>query len=195
MISFVFFFLAFICFFVFSWGVVYFFQPQTPRHFFLLFILLFGFLASILNLKMFPPQSNTDYLNFTCALLAFLTSALTVWNTFYSVLWGFSGGLLAELTERVELRDVNKLIDSYENGQSKQETSEMTLKIDSNTKIDRMLRRRLPNLIEGKFVYFQNEKLFILPKGMWISRLTKILYVFFALGRGGGIVENKERNA
>ena len=47
-----------------------------------------------------------------CLLLQMLM-CLTMWNSFYSLLWGFSGGLMHDLYNDEELRHVDRLVRSY----------------------------------------------------------------------------------
>ena len=67
-----------------------------------------------------------------CLLLQLLL-CLTMWNTFYSLLWGFSGGLCHDLFNDERVRQVDRLVRSYE----------------GEGDLDRILARRAPNLVAG----------------------------------------------
>jgi hypothetical protein len=106
----------------------------------------------------------------TCLLLQALL-CLTMWNSFYSLLWGFSGGLMHDLYNEAELRHVDRLVRSYE----------------GDAGLDRILARRLPNLAAGGYVDLRGETLRLRWKGRIIALGTLAAFKTFSLGMGGGI--------
>jgi hypothetical protein len=96
---------------------------------------------------------------------------LTIWNTFYSLLWGFSGGLMHDLYNHEQVRDVGRLVGSYR----------------GEGTIDRILGRRLPNLETGGYVELTDHELRLRPKGRVIALGTLVAFKLFSLGMGGGI--------
>jgi len=89
-----------------------------------------------------------DALGLLAALLLQLLACLTMWNAFYSLLWGFSGSLMHDLFTDATLRDRERLIKSYE----------------GDGEMDRILARRVPNLVRGGWVATDGQSL-TLPVG------------------------------
>ena len=81
-------------FFACSWTTVRFFHPREPRRFFLLYALLLLVATTVVILRYWPIVSEEDALGLLAALLLQLLACLTMWNAFYSLLWGFSGSLM-----------------------------------------------------------------------------------------------------
>ena len=106
-----------------------------------------------------------------CCLLLQALMCLTLWNSFYSLLWGFSGGLIHDLYNDVDLRHVDRLIRSYE----------------GDAGLDRILARRLPNLAAGGYIDLQGDTLRLRWKGRIIASGTLVAFKTFSLGMGGGI--------
>ena len=53
--------------------------------------------------------------------------------------------------------------------------------------VDRMMARRLPNLVSGGWVSADNNTLRLLPKGRVIALGTLASFKLFSLGMGGGV--------
>jgi hypothetical protein len=105
-----------------------------------------------------------------CLLLQALI-CLTLWNAFYSLLWGFSGGLMHDLYNETDLRHVDRLVGSYE----------------GDAGVDRILARRLPNLAAGGYIDLRDDTLHLRWKGRVIALGTLVAFKTFSLGMGGGI--------
>jgi hypothetical protein len=94
-----------------------------------------------------------------------------MWNSFYSLLWGFSGGLMHDLYNEPALRQVDALIASYQ----------------GEGALDRILSRRLPNLEAGGYLEQRRDVLRLRWKGRIIAIGTLAAFKAFSLGMGGGI--------
>jgi hypothetical protein len=94
-----------------------------------------------------------------------------MWNAFYSVLWGFSGSLIYDLFNEPALRNRERLIRSYE----------------GDGEIDRIMARRLPNLMRGGWVDRHSDTLRLRPKGALLALGTIASFKVFSLGMGGGV--------
>ena len=110
-------------------------QPREPRLFFLGYALLLlagGRATSTCD----SGRSSTidDALGSLRCLLLQVLMCLTMWNAFYSLLWGFSGGLMHDLYNDAALRD---------RGAARSDRTRAT------ARLDRILARRLPNLDAG----------------------------------------------
>ena len=92
-------------FFASSWITVRFFRPREPRRFFLLYALLLLAGTFIVIRRFWPFTRAEDVLGLVAALLLQLLACLTMWNAFYSLLWGFSGSLMHDLFTDAALRD------------------------------------------------------------------------------------------
>ncbi len=100
-----------------------------------------------------------------------LLACLTMWNAFYSLLWGFSGSLMHDVFNDPVLRHRDRLIRSYE----------------GDGEVDRIMARRLPNLARGGWVDLDGNTLQLRPKGRLLAFGTLASFKFFSLGMGGGI--------
>jgi hypothetical protein len=121
--------------------------------------------------RIWPLESLDDRAGLLACLLAQALVCLTMWNFFYSVLWGFSGGLIHDLYNEPDLRDVDRLVRSYDRGDG----------------LDRILARRLPNLAAGGYIDLQEGTLRLRPKGRFIAWGTLAAFKAFSLGMGGGV--------
>lgn len=146
-------------------------RPRQPRHFFLAYGILLLAAAAVLYMWLWPLQTTDDGVGLAACLSLQALLCLTMWNTFYSVLWGFSGSLMYDLYTNTGLRRVGALVRSYER--------------DSG--LDRILSRRLPNLASGGYVDLQGETLRLRPKGRVIATGTLLAFKVFSLGMGGGV--------
>jgi hypothetical protein len=158
-------------FFVCSWTTVRFFHPREPRRFFLLFALALLVATTVVILHYWPIVSVEDALGLLASLLLQLLACLTMWNAFYSLLWGFSGSLMHDLFTDATLRDRERLIKSYE----------------GDGEMDRILARRVPNLVRGGWVATDGQWLTLRPKGRLMAIGTLVSFKVFSLGMGGGI--------
>jgi hypothetical protein len=146
-------------------------RPKQPRRFFLAYGLLLLLVAAAIYLAVWPLQTIDDGAGLVACLSLQALLCLTMWNTFYSVLWGFSGGLMHDLYSQESLRNVGRLVRSYE----------------GNGGLDRILSRRLPNLAAGGYVDLRDGTLSLRPKGRAIALGTLLAFKVFSLGMGGGV--------
>ncbi len=158
-------------FFAISLATVRVFGPREPRRFFLFYAITLLGVGAWVYLARWPLARIDDAVGLGACLLLQLLACLTMWNAFYSLLWGFSGSLMHDLFTEPGLRDRELLIRSYvgEDG------------------VDRILARRLPNLVRGGWVDLQDRSLRLRPKGRVIARGTLAAFKLFSLGMGGGI--------
>ena len=120
---------------------------------------------------LWPIDRIEDALGLACSLLLQVLACLTMWNTFYSVLWGFSGSLMHDMFNDTALCHRERLIRSYE----------------GNDALDRILARRLPNLVRGGWVDLRDDALCVRPKGLIVAIGTLASFKLFSLGMGGGV--------
>jgi len=158
-------------FFLLSLATVRVFQPRDPKRFFFLFgVGLLAASAFVLTWAC-PLRETTDALGLVACLLLQALACLTLWNAFYSLLWGFSGSLMHDLFTDAHLRDRERLIKSYE----------------GDGEMDRILARRVPNLVRGGWVATDGQWLTLRPKGRLMAIGTLVSFKVFSLGMGGGI--------
>lgn len=160
-----------ILFLVCSWATVRFLRPRDPKRYFVLYAAALAVALVAVYVARWPLVRLEDALGLAACLLLQTLACLTFWNAFYSLLWGFSGSLMHDLINDVTLRDAERLIRSYE----------------GDGEIDRLLARRLPNLVGGGWVTFDPPTLRLRPKGRLIAAGTVAAFKFFSLGMGGGI--------
>jgi hypothetical protein len=146
-------------------------QPRQPRLFFLAYGTALLALTAYVQLRIWPLATIVDGFGLLGCLLLQALMCLTMWNTFYSLLWGFSGGLMHDLYNHEQLRDVGRLVRSYR----------------GEGTIDRILGRRLPNLEAGGYVELKDHELHLRRKGRVIALGTLAAFKLFSLGMGGGI--------
>jgi hypothetical protein len=160
-----------IAFFVASLVTVRGLRPRDPKRFFLAYAALVVLADALLYLRLWPIARIEDALGLACDLSLQLLACLTMWNAFYSVLWGFSGSLMYDLFNEPALRHRERLIRSYE----------------GDGELDRILARRLPNLIQGGFINRDGSTLRLRPKGVLLAVGTLASFKLFSLGMGGGV--------
>jgi len=158
-------------FFALSWATVFLFHPRDPKRFFLGYALLLLAATALTYRALWPIVRIEDALGLACDLLLQLLACLTIWNAFYSVLWGFSGSLICDLFNEPALRHRDRLIESYEGGGD----------------LDRIMARRLPNLVRGGWVARDDRTLRLRPKGVVMAIGTLASFKVFSLGMGGGV--------
>ena len=158
-------------FFLLSLATVRIFRPRDPKRFFLAFALLLLVAAGLVYVSLWPIERLEEALGFVSGLLVQLLACLTIWNAFYSVLWGFSGSLMYDLFNDESLRDRERLIRSYA----------------GDGPVDRILARRLPNLVSGGWVDSRGQTLRLRPKGRMMALGTLAACKVFSLGMGGGV--------
>jgi hypothetical protein len=146
-------------------------RPRQPRVFFLSYAVLLLFVSAYVYLRVWPLTTLDDGIGLLSCLLLQMLACLTMWNAFYSLLWGFSGGLMYDLYNDERLRHVDRLVSSYE----------------GDGDLDRILSRRLPNLANGGYLELQNRTLRLRPKGRAIALGTLAAFKVFSLGMGGGV--------
>ena len=135
-------------------------------------VLLWSLAASALvYVSRWPLNSEEDALGLIGGLLAQLLVCLTMWNAFYSLLWGFSGSMMYDLFNDASLRDREALIKSYA----------------GDGVVDRILARRLPNLVRGGWIDTHDQALTLRPKGRLLALGTMASFKLFSLGMGGGV--------
>ena len=160
-------------FLVLSWTTVRVFRPRDPKRFFLAYALLLLIGAALLYQALWPIERIEDALGLACDLLLQLLACLTLWNAFYSLLWGFSGSLIYDMFNQPALCHRDRLIRSYE----------------GDGDLDRILARRLPNLVRGGWVDRRDRMLRLRPKGLVMAVGTLASFRLFSLGMGGGVKE------
>ena len=158
-------------FFVLSLTTVRVFKPRQPRLYFLSYALVLLPVTAWTYLSWWPLVTIDDAAGLIACLMLQMLLCLTFWNSFYSLLWGFSGGLVHDLYTDAALGRVDRLIQSYE----------------GDGDIDRMMARRLPNLASGGYISFDGRTLRLLPKGRAIAIGTLASFRIFSLGMGGGV--------
>ncbi len=171
--------LLFLLYLLLSWITVFFFRPRCPRHFFLLYwAVLSGLYIFCTTRGAGLPEDQIQLAAWFSGLIFYTVCCFTMWNSFYSILWGFSGGLLADFCANQDLCHVDSISQSYS------KTKNLT---DAPQEMDRMLNRRIPGLIGGGYLKLEDGHFKVEPKGKTIAILTLVLYSIFALGKGGGI--------
>lgn len=158
-------------FFAISWATVRVLRPREPRRFFLIYALLLLVVTVLISTTLWPVVRLEDTLWLVCCLLLQALACLTMWNAFYSLLWGFSGSLIYDMFNNAGLLDRERLIRSYEGEDG----------------LDRILARRLPNLVRGGWIDMRERTLRLRPKGRAIAVGTLAAFKVFSLGMGGGI--------
>lgn len=158
-------------FFLLSLATVRIARPKEPRKFFLLYGLALLVVSMWIFSVRWPVLTPDDAFAVAACLVLQAVAFLTMWNAFYSLLWGFSGTLMYELHTDPSLRDRERIIRSYE----------------GDGDVDRMMARRLPNLVRGGWVSVDNTTLRLLPKGRAIALGTLASFKLFSLGMGGGV--------
>ena len=158
-------------FFALSWATVRIFQPRDPKRFFLVYALLLLAVSAFAYVSLWPLETEEDAIGLVGGLLAQLLVCLTMWNAFYSLLWGFSGSMMYDLFNDASLRDREALIKSYA----------------GDGAIDRILARRLPNLARGGWIDVREQTLTLRPKGRLLAVGTMASFKLFSLGMGGGV--------
>jgi len=160
-----------VTFFLLSLVTVRALKPRTPRLFFLGYGALLLVAAAYVYVHLWPLESIDDYIGLLSCLMLQALLCLTMWNSFYSLLWGFSGGLMHDLYNEGDLRHVDRLVASYER----------------ESGLDRILSRRLPNLEAGGYIEVRDETLRLRWKGRIVAVGTLAAFKLFSLGMGGGI--------
>ena len=166
-----------VAFFLLSLVTVRIVKPRQPRLFFLGYAALLLVVAAYAYIRLWPLSSLDDGAGLLGCLLVQTLMCLTMWNAFYSLLWGFSGGLMHDLYNEEDLRHVDRLIGSYERGPG----------------LNRILSRRLPNLEAGGYIEVRDQTLRLRWTGRIIALGTLAAFKTFSLGMGGGI--NRLRDA
>jgi len=162
---------AIVVFFLFSLITVRVARPRDPKRFFLAYALLLLAGTAVAYLTIWPLETIDDALGLVSALLVQLLACLTMWNAFYSLLWGFSGSMMFDLFNDSSLLDRERLIASYV----------------GDGPVDRILARRLPNLERGGWVAIDRQTLRLRPKGTVMAVGTLAAFRLFSLGMGGGV--------
>src|SRR6185295_6751899 len=88
-------------------------RPADPKRFFLGYAMVLLVAAAYVYVRFWPLESMTAEAGLVCCLLLQALVCLTMWNAFYSLLWGFSGGLMHDLYNEEDLRHVERLVRSY----------------------------------------------------------------------------------
>ena len=159
-------------FFLLSLATVRLLKPAQPRVFFLAYAIALLPAAAWVYTSLWPIAAAEDAAGLVACLLLQMLLCLTFWNGFYSLLWGFSGGLVFDLYNDPELRHADRLIRSYERDASGN---------------DRIMARRLPNLVAGGYIAVADDMLQLRRKGRLIAIGTLAAFKVFSLGMGGGV--------
>jgi hypothetical protein len=162
---------AIVVFFLLSLITVRVARPRDPKRFFLAYALLLLAGTAVANLTLWPLETIDDALGLLSALLLQLLACLTMWNAFYSLLWGFSGSMMFDLFNDPSLLNRERLIGSYV----------------GDGPVDRILARRLPHLERGGWVAIESQTLRLRPKGVVMAVGTLAAFKLFSLGMGGGV--------
>jgi len=178
-----------VTFFLLSLVTVRALKPRQPRLFFLGFAVLLLVVAACVYVRLWPLNSLDDGAGLLACLLLQTLMCLTMWNAFYSLLWGFSGGLMHDLYNDERLRHVDRIVGSYERGPQRGSRAGDA----KNIGLDRILSRRLPNLEAGGYIEVRDETIRLQWKGRIIALGTLAAFRTFSLGMGGGI--NRLRDA
>jgi hypothetical protein len=160
-----------VAFFLLSLATVRVLKPKQPRVFFLAYAAILLGVAAFVYVRRWPLVTMDDGVGLVAVLLLQLLMCLTLWNSFYSLLWGFSGGLMHDLYNDEQLLKVDRLVASYQ----------------GDGDLDRILSRRLPNLVSGGYIELERGVLRLRPKGRLIAWGTLASFKFFSLGMGGGV--------
>ena len=162
---------ASVAFFLLALSTVRLARPKAPRKFFLLYALVLLIASGAVLTAAWPVVGLDDAIALAACLVLQLLACLTMWNAFYSLLWGFSGTMMYELYTEASLRDCERFIKAYE----------------GDGDVDRMMARRLPNLVSGGWVSVDKQTLHLQPKGKLLALGTLASFKFFSLGMGGGV--------
>jgi len=146
-------------------------KPRDPKRFFLTYAVLVVVGDALAYRVLWPIERLDDAIGLASGLSLQLLACLTMWNAFYSLLWGFSGSLMYDLVNEPALCHRERLIRSYE----------------GDGDLDRILARRLPNLVRGGFVERDGRTLRLRPKGRLLAVGTLASFKLFSLGMGGGV--------
>jgi hypothetical protein len=146
-------------------------RPAQPRRWFLALAVALVAAVGWLFVALRPVRDVDDAVAFTACVLLQALLSFTVWNAFYSILWGFSGGLCHDLLADQRLRHVDRLVDAYE----------------GHGGINRILARRIPNLVAGGSVGWEGSRIRLRSKGRAVATGTTAAYRLFSLGSGGGV--------
>ena len=160
-----------VLFFLMSWTTVRVLRPRDPKRCFLVYALVLLVATAVLYVSLWPLESIDDTLGLASSLLVQLLVCLTMWNAFYSLLWGFSGSMMYDLFNDASLCHREALIRSYA----------------GDGVVDRILARRLPNLERGGWVESHGQTLRLRPKGHVLALGTLAAFKVFSLGMGGGV--------
>lgn len=160
-----------VSFFLVSLATVRIVRPRDPKRFFLIYAAGLAIGMALVYRALWPIDRVEDALGLVCTLMLQVLACLTMWNTFYSVLWGFSGSLMHDMFNDTALCHRERLIRSYE----------------GDGTLDRILARRLPNLERGGWVDVRDGTLRIRPKGQVVAIGTLASFKLFSLGMGGGV--------
>jgi hypothetical protein len=158
-------------FFLLSLATVRLFRPKQPRQFFLLYTAALLIVTTEIYVRQWPLDTLESTAGLMSAVLLQTLMCLTIWNAFYSLLWGFSGGIMCDLYNDEALRRVIVLIRSYARDDG----------------LDRIMARRLPNLASGGYIELRDDILKLRWKGRLIALATRLAFKAFSLGMGGGI--------
>ena len=161
-----------VVFFLLSLATVRLIKPKQPRLFFLSYAVALLPVTAWAYVSFWPFVGAEDAAGLLACLLLQMLLCLTFWNSFYSLLWGFSGGLVFDLYNDAGLRHADRLIRSYEG---------------DVPGTDRIMARRLPNLMAGGYITVTGDSLELRPKGRLIAMGTLVAFKAFSLGMGGGV--------
>jgi hypothetical protein len=162
-----------VAFFFLSLVTVRLLRPKQPKSYFVSYAMLLLIISGWAYVSIWGLATLEDGIALTACLLVQALLCLTMWNSFYSLLWGFSGGLMYDLLNDPSVRQVECLIRSY----------------DPEGGVDRILARRLPNLARGGYIDLRGDVMSLRPKGRLIAFGTWCSFKIFSLGMGGGIKE------
>lgn len=158
-------------FFLLSLATVRLIKPRQPRLYFLAYAAMLLVACTYVYVRVWGLASTEDCLGLAACLFVQSLMCLTMWNSFYSLLWGFSGGLVHDLLNDPSTRQIDRLIRLY----------------DGENSLNRILARRVPNLAAGGYIGVRGDVLCLRAKGRLIAIGTLCSFKLFSLGMGGGI--------
>ena len=159
-----------VTFFLLSLVTVRALRPKQPKLFFLAYAALLLALATWLYAKIWGFVTVNDGAGLLSSVLLQVLICKTMLNSFYILLLGFSGVLIYDLLKDPSTRHVSSLIRLY----------------DSDSGLDRILARRLPNLTASGYIEYDGHLLRLRLKGRLIAAATWFALKLFSLGMGGG---------
>lgn len=124
------------------------------------------------DLWLLPPGAaeSCGWVDFWYGLLVYALLFHNFWDFVYAGPMGFSAGLMVELERAGEEGLSREELIDYFRGESG---------------MDRIFGRRLPNLVEGRYIVVRDGKMVLTGKGRAVAALTAFLKNLLSAGEGG----------